>query len=115
MVDRTHDMDVARHGKLPARSGARSALRLAVAAVCVLVLSAAGVAAYGVWDVARSVKPGVSLSKLGGGTQQDVPDVAALKGGINLVLVGTDSREGLGGPYDNPADQAEGGLGHNDV
>ncbi|WP_348787615.1 LCP family protein [Leifsonia sp. NPDC080035] len=115
MVDRTHDPEIARHGKLAPRSAARSALRLVGIAVCVLVLSAAGVAAYGVWDVARSVKPGVTLSKLGGGTQKDIPDVGALKGGVNLVLVGTDSREGLGGPYDNPADQAEGGAGHNDV
>ncbi|RDV45652.1 LytR family transcriptional regulator [Leifsonia sp. ku-ls] len=114
MVDRT-PREAARHGRLAPRSGVRSVLRLAAAAVCVLVLSVAGVAAYGVWDVARSVKPGVSLSKLGGGKQQDIPDVAALKGGVNLVLVGTDSREGLGGPYDNPEDQAEGGAGHNDV
>lgn len=115
MVDRTHEPEIARHGRLAPRTGTRSALRLLGIAVCVLLFSAAGVAAYGVWDVARSVKPGVALSKLGGGTQQDVPDVGALKGGINLVLVGTDSREGLGGPYDNPEDQAEGGAGHNDV
>ena len=81
MVDRTHEPEIARHGRLAPRTGTRSALRLLGIAVCVLLLSAAGVAAYGVWDVARSVKPGVALSKLGGGTQQDVPDVGALKGG----------------------------------
>lgn len=86
--------------------------------IAVALVSTAFVSAYAVWDVSRSVKKGVQLVALPGHTAapQDVPDVGAIDGGVNLLLVGTDSRSGLGGVYDNAAEQdASSGQGNNDV
>lgn len=105
-----------RHGMQRPRSAVRTFLRTLGASVCVVALSATGVAAYGAWDVARSMNEGVSLNTLSGKKRQPIPDIAAIDGGVNLLLVGTDSRKDLGGSYDNPEDQAaSSGDGNNDV
>jgi LCP family protein required for cell wall assembly len=107
-----------RHGRLPKRRLFVSALKLLAGVVAVALVSSASVAAYAVWDVARSVKPGVHLASLPGHTAlpQDIPNVAAIAGGVNLLLAGTDSRSGLGGIYDSAAEQdASAGEGNNDV
>ncbi|ODA91128.1 LytR family transcriptional regulator [Leifsonia xyli subsp. xyli] len=114
----TRGPTVVRHGRLPRRRTAISALKLVSGVIVVALISTTFVSAYAVWDVSRSVKKGVQLSALPGHTAapQDIPDVGAIDGGVNLLLVGTDSRSGLGGVYNNPAEQdASTGQGNNDV
>jgi LCP family protein required for cell wall assembly len=107
-----------RHGRLPARRAGVAALKLVAAVVVIAFVSAGSVAAYAVWDVARSIKTGVHLQALPGHSAipQNIPDVAAIPGGVNLLLAGTDSRSDLGGIYDTPDEQdASSGAGNNDV
>jgi LCP family protein required for cell wall assembly len=107
-----------RHGRLPRRRPAVSIVKLLAAVVAVVLVSTVSVAAYAVWDVARSVKHGVHLSALPGHSAlpQDIPNVGAIAGGVNLLLAGTDSRSGLGGIYNSAAEQdASTGAGNNDV
>lgn len=105
-----------RHGQLRRRRAIGTVFGLLAGVMAVVLVSAGGVAAYAVWDVARSVKTGVKLVSAPGHTQQAIPDVAALEGGINLLIAGTDSRSGLGGVYASAEEQdASSGAGNNDV
>ena len=107
-----------RHGRLPRRRGAVAALKLLAAVVVVVFVSVGSVAAYAVWDVARSIKTGVHLQAAPGQSAipQDIPNVSAMPGGINLLLAGTDSRSDLGGIYNSEDEQdASSGAGNNDV
>jgi len=104
-----------RHGR-PSRSAPLIAVKVAVAALAVLAVSAGSITAYAAWDVVSSVKPGVHLATLPGHTAVPIPNVAAIKGGVNMLLVGTDTRTGQGGAYSS-ADELSGssGAGNNDV
>ncbi|MGJ4843493.1 LCP family protein [Leifsonia sp. Le1] len=105
-----------RHGRLPRRRAVGTVMRILAAAVAVVVVSIGSVAAFAVWDVARSVKTGVALPALPGHTKQAIPNVGAIQGGVNLLLTGTDSRSNLGGVYDSAEEQdASTGEGNNDV
>lgn len=55
------------------------------------MVSGAAVVSYAVWDLANSVKPGVALI---GETEGPPPDIGAIEGGVNMLLVGSDSGEG---------------------
>ncbi|MGN6760925.1 MAG: LCP family protein [Leifsonia sp.] len=107
-----------RHGRLPRRRGSVAVLKLLAAAVAIVFVSVGSVAAYAVWDVARSIKTGVHLQALPGHSAipADIPNVAAIPGGVNLLLAGTDSRSDLGGVYSSSDEQdASSGAGNNDV
>ncbi len=105
-----------RHGQLRRRRAVGTVFGLLAAVMAVVLVSVGGVGAYAVWDVARSVKTGVKLVSAPGHTQQAIPDVAAMEGGINVLLAGTDSRTGLGGIYESADEQdASTGEGNNDV
>jgi LCP family protein required for cell wall assembly len=54
----------------------------------VLVASVA-VAGVAVWDISRSIKPGIELS-----ADAPPPGIGAIEGEVNILLVGSDSREG---------------------
>ncbi|MGO4593974.1 LCP family protein [Leifsonia sp. 2TAF2] len=115
---RARGPEAVRHGRLPRRRGAVAALKLLSAVVVIAVVSIGSVAAYAVWDVARSIKTGVHLQALPGQTPipQDIPNVAAIPGGVNLLIAGTDSRSDLGGIYNSADEQdASSGAGNNDV
>ncbi|MGO4300038.1 LCP family protein [Leifsonia sp. RAF41] len=107
-----------RHGRLPRRRGIVAATKLLAAVVVVVFVSVGSVAAYAVWDVARSIKTGVHLQAAPGQSAipQDIPNVSAIPGGVNLLLAGTDSRSDLGGVYNSSDEQdASSGAGNNDV
>ncbi|MDN4615165.1 LCP family protein [Leifsonia sp. F6_8S_P_1B] len=105
-----------RHGRLPRRRAAGLVLRIVALVAAVAVVSVGSVAGYAVWDVAHSVKKGVALVTRSGQTQQPVPNVGAIEGGVNLLLAGTDSRSDLGGIYETQEEQdASSGAGNNDV
>ncbi len=66
-------------------------LTFIAAGLAVVLVSGAAVVGYAVWDLANSVKPGVALI---GETEGPPPDIGAIEGGVNLLLVGSDSGEG---------------------
>lgn len=88
---RASDPTVARHGRLHTPGPVATIVKFVAAAVAVVLVSGAAVAGYAVWDIANSVKPGVSLI---GETQGPPPDIGAIEGGVNLLLVGSDSGGG---------------------
>lgn len=83
------DSGIVRHGRQQSRGPVRTVLGFIGAAVVVLLVSGASVAAVAAWDVARSFKPGVALAN-----EVSIPQIGAIEGGVNLLLVGSDSRVG---------------------
>ncbi|MCU1513561.1 MAG: hypothetical protein JWO10_651 [Microbacteriaceae bacterium] len=82
---------LARHGRQAGSNPWLAALRLLAAIVAVLAVSSASVAAIAVWDVARTVKPGVELI---GQTDGPPPDIGAIDGGVNVLVAASDSGGG---------------------
>jgi LCP family protein required for cell wall assembly len=66
-------------------------LRIAGTALVVLLVSATAVAGFAIWNVTSGLGPGVSLPN---DTAGPVPEIGAIDGGVNLLLVGSDSGEG---------------------
>jgi LCP family protein required for cell wall assembly len=60
--------------------------------LAVVLVSGSAIAAYAVWDIASSVAPPVTLANEKPGDH--APDIDAIEGGVNLLLVGSDSRSG---------------------
>jgi LCP family protein required for cell wall assembly len=87
-----------------------------VSSLAVLVAAAVIVGGIAVWQVAASVQPSVHLTDANGKAVAAPPNVGAIAGGVNLLLVGTDTRTGQGGAYNTPAELAgSSGAGNNDV
>jgi LCP family protein required for cell wall assembly len=82
---------VARHGRLRAFNPFATLLKVLAAVVAVGLVSAGSVSAIAVFNVASEIKPGVSLV---GESAGPPPQLGAYDGGINLLLVGSDSGEG---------------------
>jgi LCP family protein required for cell wall assembly len=82
---------VARHGRLKKSNPFGVAARIVAAALAVVLVSGVSVAAIATFDVAASVKPSVHLTNESEGP---VPQISAIDGGVNLLLVGSDSRKG---------------------
>ena len=81
---------VVRHGKLNRSSSAKNIGRLALTFLVVVAFSGMATAAYAVWglfDKAETVDIGVDVQTIGDGDQ-------AIDGELNILLVGSDSREG---------------------
>jgi len=92
--------------------------KVLAALVAVVLVSSVSVAAIATWDVASSVKKGVHLAHLPGSTETagPAPQIGAIKGGVNLLLVGTDTRTGQGGVYQSDEElEGSSGAGNNDV
>ncbi|GHD45826.1 LytR family transcriptional regulator [Mycetocola manganoxydans] len=81
----------ARHGRLRKSTAGRTIARFLSAALAVVLVSGSAIAAYAVWDIASSVAPSVTLANETAGS---APDIDAIEGGVNLLLVGSDSRQG---------------------
>jgi LCP family protein required for cell wall assembly len=102
-----------RRGRRP--RPALDALRFLLAAVAVVAASAVIIAGALVLNTTSHIKPGVQLLDANGQVAA-VPQVGAISGGANILLVGTDTRTGQGGEFDTE-DQLDGssGVGSNDV
>ncbi|MET0844049.1 MAG: LCP family protein, partial [Mycetocola sp.] len=81
-----------RHGQLRRSSTAGVIARFVAAVLAVVLVSGSAIAAYAVWDIASSVAPPVTLANETPGVS--APDIDAIEGGVNLLLVGSDSRQG---------------------
>lgn len=80
---------IARHGRLPSRGTAGGLLRLLGAAVAVTLVSTLAVTGVAVANITSQVKPGIALAG-----EDSVPEIGAIEGGVNLLLVGSDSGGG---------------------
>ncbi len=81
----------ARHGRLKRSNPVLAAVKLLAAAMAVVLVSSVSVAALATYDVAASVQPSVHLANE---TAGPVPQIGAIPGGVNLLVVGSDSRKG---------------------
>jgi len=83
---------VARHGILSSPHPFLQVLTVLGAMIAVVVISAGAVGAFAVWDSARAVADsGVSL---GDEEVELPPTLGEIEGGVNMLVVGTDSCEG---------------------
>ncbi len=81
---------VARHGILTSPGPFAQILTILGAVVAVVVISVGAVGAFYVWDAARALQENsVSL-----GDETLPPDIGEIEGGVNMLVVGTDSCEG---------------------
>ncbi|MFT4213632.1 MAG: LCP family protein [Microbacterium sp.] len=83
---------VARHGILRSPHPFAQILTVLGAIVAVVVLSTSVVGAFAVWDAANAVQA-ASVS-IGDDDVQLPPEIGEIEGGVNLLIVGTDSCEG---------------------
>lgn len=91
-TDRSRRAPVARHGILRSPNPFVQVLTVLGAIVGVVVLSVGAIGAFTVWDSARAVEAaGVSI---GGDDAALPPAIGEIEGGVNMLLVGTDSCEG---------------------
>jgi LCP family protein required for cell wall assembly len=105
---------VARHGRQHRGGIARAIVGLIASAIAVVLIAGVSVAAIAVGQLNTSVQANtVHLSHLNGA--QAPPSVDAIKGGVNMLIVGTDTRTGQAG-YQTKAELAgSSGAGNNDV
>lgn len=86
---------IARHGRLPKSRGWAKALGFIGATMAVVLVSASSVAAITLWQFNSDVQD--SAVALVGETEGPPPQIGALEGGFNILIVGTDTRAGQGG------------------
>lgn len=81
---------VARHGILSSPSPLRQVMAILGAMVAVVAISVGAVGAFYVWDAARALRDNsVSI-----GDETLPPELGEIEGGVNMLVVGTDSCEG---------------------
>lgn len=83
---------VARHGRLRTRGPIAFILSIVATAVAVVLVSTTSVAAIAVWDLSQSAHEGVTLAN----EPDKIPTIGEIEGGVNILLVGSDSRANTG-------------------
>jgi LCP family protein required for cell wall assembly len=83
---------VARHGRQRPRGPIAFILSIVATVVAVVLVSATSVAAIAVWDITRSAQEGVTLAN----EPENIPSIGEIEGGVNILLVGSDSRANTG-------------------
>ena len=76
-----------RHGQVKAQGLGTTIGRFLGSALGVILVAALSVSAIALWDITRGLNSGVALAG-------DQPAVGPIEGAVNLLLVGSDSREG---------------------
>ncbi|MEU1972683.1 LCP family protein [Microbacterium sp. NPDC019599] len=82
---------IARHGRLRSPHPILGLLAMLGITALVLVVSVTGVAAFSVWNAASAIADNAVVLD---GDDSIPPSLGAIEGGVNLLLVGTDSCEG---------------------
>jgi LCP family protein required for cell wall assembly len=85
---------VARHGRLKRSAAWKAILALIASTLAVVLVAGASVAAIAAWQLKNTL---VENSVVIGADSQPPPNIAAFEGGFNILLVGSDTREGQGG------------------
>ncbi|PDQ34987.1 MAG: hypothetical protein B5766_08335 [Candidatus Lumbricidophila eiseniae] len=94
---------IARHGRLKRASFWRSATRQVSLVLAVILVSGAVVTAYALLDLVHTAKPSVTLGNEK--VLEGVPDVGAIEGGVNLLIIGSDSAKGQGAAFGEGTDR----------
>ncbi|GGI44986.1 LCP family protein required for cell wall assembly [Agromyces flavus] len=94
----------ARHGRLVRHGTGRTVGKGVGAVIAVLALSGAAIGGFAVIDVVREIKPPVQLESEE--VLENVPDIGAMEGGLNFLLVGSDKRPASGAFGDPEIDSA---------
>lgn len=81
---------LARHGRLTRHTAARTIVRFVSGVLAVLLISGVSIAAVATYGLAASAQPSVTLDNEG----TAIPQIGAIDGGVNFLLVGSDSRAG---------------------
>ena len=95
---------IARHGRLKRSSAVKSVAKFIAAGLAVVLVSGVSVAAIATYDVASNVQADVHLDNE---TEGPLPAIGAIDGGVNMLIVGSDSRKGqdaVFGPEDSTGD-----------
>jgi LCP family protein required for cell wall assembly len=103
---------LARHAIRRERHPVMSFLAMAVVALGVVGASAVGLVAFNVWDAANSLTANAVV--LGEGEELP-PSLGAIEGGVNLLLVGTDSCEGANAALSGACQSGDTAGERNDV
>jgi LCP family protein required for cell wall assembly len=85
---------VARHGRLKRSRAWKMVLGIIGATVAVVLVAGSSVAAIAGWQLRNQL---VENSVYIGADSEPPPDIGAFEGGFNILLVGSDTREGQGG------------------
>ncbi len=83
---------VARHSRQRPRGPIAFILSIVATVVAVVLVSATSVAAIAVWDITRGAQEGVTLAN----EPENIPSIGEIEGGVNILLVGSDSRANTG-------------------
>ncbi|MGO3884853.1 MAG: LCP family protein, partial [Mycetocola sp.] len=84
-------LPVARHARLRRATTLGVITRFVAGTLAVVLVSGAAVAGFAVWDVQNSLKPAVRLAN---DSASQAPGISAIEGGVNLLIVGSDTRDG---------------------
>lgn len=104
-----------RHARTAPTRAWLTIVRVVLAGLAVMVISATSIAAIAVWETASHIQPGIQLAGPDG-SAAPVPSIGAAEGEINILLTGTDTRTGQGGEFSSDDQQAgSSGVGSNDV
>jgi len=105
---------VARHGRLRRGGVARTIVGLVASAIAVVLVATVSVSAVAVSQLTSSVESNtVHLSHIGGSAAP--PGIDAITGGVNMLIVGSDTRTGQAGFQDKADLAGSSGAGNNDV
>ena len=86
---------VARHGRLPQRSGLKTAAKIIAGGLAVVTASSVSLAAYATWNVAHQISDNaVVLTQDDTDSPTPAPEIDELEGGFNVLFVGADNEEG---------------------
>ncbi|OUE29095.1 putative transcriptional regulator YwtF [Clavibacter michiganensis] len=88
---------IARHGRLRKPTALRTLLLGTAMTLVVLIASGFSVATIALWELDKSVQ--ANTVDISDGTEQTTVGVGALDGGFNVLLAGSDTRQGQGDGY----------------
>ncbi len=83
---------VPRHGRMPRHGAVATYAKIAASVIAVIAVSATAVVAYAAVDLVASVTAKPPLQLESEEVLENVPDIGAMEGGLNFLLVGSDKR-----------------------
>jgi LCP family protein required for cell wall assembly len=83
---------IARHGRLRRSNPALAVLKGLAIVLAVLLVSGGTVAAVALWNIDRTIRD--NSIDISAGQDEELPAIGEFDGGVNLLLVGSDSGEG---------------------
>ncbi len=95
-----------RHGRMPRHSGWISAAKLAASVVAIMAISGVAVVAFAAVDLVSTATTAPTLTLENEQILEGVPDIGAMDGGLNFLLVGSDKRPDDGAFGDPEEDSA---------